>query len=53
MDCPCFCVDKELREKNWKAMDALSEMEKNMNNKVKSAVQKVKVLTLPNPSPES
>ena len=38
-----FCVAQELREKNWKAMDALSEMEKNVNNKVKTAVQKIKV----------
>ncbi|CAH3147838.1 unnamed protein product [Porites lobata] len=34
--------NNELREKNWKAMDALSEMEKNVNNKVKTAVQKIK-----------
>lgn len=32
-----------MREKNWKAMDALSEMEKNLNNKIKTAVQSVKV----------
>ena len=38
-----FCVAQELREKNWKAMDALSDMEKNVNNKVKTAVQKIKV----------
>lgn len=38
-----FCMAQELREKNWKAMDALSEMEKNVNNKVKTAVQKIKV----------
>lgn len=34
--------NNELREKNWKAMDALSDMEKNVNNKVKTAVQKIK-----------
>ncbi|XP_029185700.2 kinectin-like isoform X10 [Acropora millepora] len=34
--------NNELREKNWKAMDALSEMEKNVNSKVKTAVQKIK-----------
>ncbi|XP_067031918.1 ribosome-binding protein 1-like isoform X7 [Acropora muricata] len=34
--------NNELREKNWKAMDALSEMEKNVNTKVKTAVQKIK-----------
>ncbi|XP_078351007.1 uncharacterized protein LOC144635783 isoform X2 [Oculina patagonica] len=34
--------NNELREKNWKAMDALSEMEKNLNNKIKTAVQSVK-----------
>ena len=37
------CFLQDLREKNWKAMDALAEMEKNVNNKVKSAVQSVKV----------
>jgi len=31
-------------------MDALSEMEKNLNNKVKSAVQGVKVMLTPHPS---
>ncbi|XP_068729611.1 ribosome-binding protein 1-like isoform X7 [Montipora capricornis] len=34
--------NNELREKNWKAMDALSEMEKKVDNKVKTALQKVK-----------
>lgn len=34
--------NNELREKNWKAMDALSEMEKSVNSKIKSAVQSVK-----------
>ncbi|XP_068684025.1 ribosome-binding protein 1-like isoform X6 [Montipora foliosa] len=34
--------NNELREKNWKAMDALSELEKKVDNKVKTALQKVK-----------
>ncbi|XP_022777542.1 myosin-4-like [Stylophora pistillata] len=34
--------NNELREKNWKAMDALSNMEKSVNSKIKSAVESVK-----------